>query len=241
MGEIGLWGWYHLAFFGLLLPIVALRSRRKLARMAEIPRKQFFVSVLVQQGIFVTVSLAVARSEIIPLFPHLIPTPQAWTLGALLLAVSWVAMRPLWRDAVARRDARVHLSMPSDRTERSLWLAISLAAGIGEEISYRGVMYTLLFRLLGEPVGAALAAALLFGAAHVVQGWRGIAVTTVFALAAQALVLYSGSLYVAIAWHVAYDVVAGLSYGRYGKEMGYSAPGEPQGIPGGPQAGEATQ
>jgi hypothetical protein len=56
-------------------------------------------------------------------------------------------------------------------------------------------------------------AALLFGAAHVVQGWRGIGVTTVFSLSAQALVLYSGSLYLAIAWHVAYDVVAGLSYG----------------------------
>jgi len=223
VGTIGLWGWYHLAFFGLLLPIVALRSRRKLARIAEIPRKQFFLSVLVQQGIFLTVSLAVARSEAIPLLPREFPTPQAWTLGALLLAVSWVAMRPLWRDAVARREPRVHLSMPSDRTERSLWVVVSLAAGIGEEISYRGVMYVLLFRLVGEPVEAAVAAALLFGAAHVVQGWRAIGITAVFALAAQALVLYSGSLYVAIAWHVAYDVVAGLSYGRYGKEMGYPA------------------
>ncbi|TFG49899.1 MAG: CPBP family intramembrane metalloprotease [Gemmatimonadales bacterium] len=232
MGAIGLWGWYHLIFFGLLLPVVALRSRRKLAQVASIPRKQFFISVLVQQGIFVTVSLVVARFESVPLFPHLFPTPQAWTLGALLLAVSWVAMRPLWRDAVAQRDPRVHLSMPSDRAERGLWLTISLAAGIGEEISYRGVMYTLLFRLMGEPVGAALAAAVLFGAAHVVQGWRGIGVTTVFALAAQALVLWSGSLYVAIAWHVTYDIVAGLSYGRYGREMGYPACASPTTVPG---------
>jgi membrane protease YdiL (CAAX protease family) len=223
VGAIGLWGWYHLVFFGLLLPVIALRSRRKLAQVASIPRKQFFISVLVQQGIFVTVSLVVARFEAVPLFPRLFPTPQAWTLGALLLAVSWVAMRPLWRDAVVRRDPRVHLSMPSDREERGLWLAISVAAGIGEEISYRGVMYTLLFRLMGEPVGAAVAAALLFGAAHVVQGWRGIGVTTVFAVAAQALVLWSGTLYVAIAWHVAYDIVAGLSYGRYGRELGYPA------------------
>ena len=223
MGEIGVWGWYHLVFFGLLLPVIALRSRRKLARIAEIPRKQFFISVLVQQGIFLTVSLAVARYETIPLFPRVLPSPQSWLLGALLFAVSWIAMRPLWRDAVARREPRVHLTMPSDPTERGLWLAISVAAGVGEEISYRGVMYVLLFRLVGEPVAAAVAAALLFGAAHVVQGWRGIGVTTVFALAAQALVLYSGSLYVAMAWHVAYDVVAGLSYGRYGREMGYPA------------------
>jgi membrane protease YdiL (CAAX protease family) len=223
VGEIGLWGWYHLVFFGLLLPVVALRSRRKLSQVASIPRKQFFVSVLVQQGIFLTVSLVVARSERIPLLPRVWPTPQAWTLGALLLAVSWVAMRPFWRDAVARREPRVHLSMPSDGTERGLWLVISVAAGIGEEISYRGVMYTLLQRLLGDPVRAAAGAAVLFGAAHVVQGWRAIGVTTVLALAAQALVLYSGSLYVAIAWHVAYDVVAGLSYGRYGREMGYPA------------------
>ena len=86
---------------GLLLPVIALRSRRKLANIAELPRKQFFISVLVQQGIFLTVSLAVARYEAIPLFPHTFPSPQAWILGALLLAVSWIAMRPLWRDAAA--------------------------------------------------------------------------------------------------------------------------------------------
>ena len=31
-----------------------------------------------------------------------------------------------------------------------------------------------------------------------------------------------GSLYVAMAVHIAYDITAGLSYGRLGKELGYS-------------------
>lgn len=226
---IGVWGWYHLAFFGVFLPYVALRSRRRLEEHGYPPRKAFFVSVILQQAIFVTISLIVAYLEWIPLFPPRLPTPQGVLLAGLFLAGSIVAMRPLWRDAVARREPRVQLSMPSDAEERRLWVGVSMAAGIGEEISYRGVMYTLLLRLAGDPLTAALGAAAVFGASHVVQGWKAVGITAVFALAAQGLALYSGSLYLAMAWHVAYDVVAGLTYGRLGRDLGFPAPQRSEG------------
>lgn len=37
------------------------------------------------------------------------------------------------------------------------------------------------------------------------------------------MVWLSGSLYVAMAVHIMYDVTAGISYGRLGKQLGYSA------------------
>jgi membrane protease YdiL (CAAX protease family) len=42
------------------------------------------------------------------------------------------------------------------------------------------------------------------------------------ALGFHALVWRAGSLYVAMAVHVAYDITAGITYGRLGKELGYS-------------------
>jgi membrane protease YdiL (CAAX protease family) len=226
---IGVWGWYHLAFFGVFLPYVAVRSRRRLEEHGYPPRKAFFVSVILQQAIFATMSLIVAYLERIPLFPPRLPAPQGVLLAGLFLAGSIVAMRPLWRDAVARREPRVQLSMPADAGERRLWVGVSVAAGIGEEISYRGVMYTLLLRLAGDPLTAALGAAAVFGASHIVQGWKAVWITAVFALAAQGLTLYSGSLYLAMAWHVGYDIVAGLTYGRLGRELGFPAPQRSEG------------
>ena len=43
-----------------------------------------------------------------------------------------------------------------------------------------------------------------------------------FALGFHALVWLSGSLYVAMAVHIAYDITAGITYGRLGKKFGYS-------------------
>jgi membrane protease YdiL (CAAX protease family) len=61
-----------------------------------------------------------------------------------------------------------------------------------------------------------------FGVAHFNQGCKSAAIIVFFALGFHALVWLSGSLYVAMAVHIAYDITAGLSYGRLGKEFGYS-------------------
>src|SRR5262249_2450239 len=58
-----------------------------------------------------------------------------------------------------------------------------------------------------------------FGLTHIIQGWRSVAIIVVFALGFHALVWLAGSLYVAMAVHVAYDITAGLSFGRLGREL----------------------
>ena len=224
---IGAWGWFHLACFGAVLPYLAVQSARRLASMSQRPRKQHFVSILLVQGVALVISLRVAQAEGIALFPAAVPPPLAIGVGAMMLILTYVALRPHCRNAVQRREPRVHFFMPRDAVERRLWVAVSLAAGTCEEITYRGVMYALLFRLAGDPLVAAIAAAALFGAAHAVQGWKGMGAVALIGLSLQGLVLLAGSLYVAIAVHVLYDLVAGFTCGKLGEELGYPNEGVP--------------
>jgi CAAX protease family protein len=95
-------------------------------------------------------------------------------------------------------------------------------AGIGEEITWRGVQTGLLAAVTGSYAIGALLSALSFGGAHAMQGWRSGRGIVLFALGSQALVWLTGSLYVAMAFHVLYDVTTGITYGRLGQKLGYT-------------------
>jgi membrane protease YdiL (CAAX protease family) len=142
-------------------------------------------------------------------------------LGAGLLAVLVLLMRPMWRKRVEQRSRKVWLFMPRTRRERLLWVGVSVAAGVSEEVTYRGVMFTILWRLTGSPLAAALIASSVFAISHVLQGWKSMAIIFGFAIAFQSIAWLSGSLYVAMVVHAAYDVTAGFCYGAYGEKLGY--------------------
>jgi membrane protease YdiL (CAAX protease family) len=112
--------------------------------------------------------------------------------------------------------------MPANAVERAWWIAVAVLAGISEEITWRGVQTALLSNLTGRLWIGAIICSISFGLGHMVQGWKSSAIIVFFALGFQALVWLSGSLYVAMAVHMAYDITAGLTYGRLGKEFGYS-------------------
>jgi membrane protease YdiL (CAAX protease family) len=166
-------------------------------------------------------SLAVAWVQHISLFPRVLPSWRDILAGVATYASAVLYMRPRWRRAVESNSQVVHLFMPSNRAERTWWFTVSLLAGIGEEIMWRGVQTGLLAAATGSYALAALLSALSFGGAHAVQGWRSVRVIVVFALGFQGLVWLTGSLYVAMAVHVCYDVTAGLAYGRLGRRLGY--------------------
>jgi membrane protease YdiL (CAAX protease family) len=96
-------------------------------------------------------------------------------------------------------------------------MGVALVVGISEEIFWRGVALSLLTELIGNPWMAAAIAAVAFGVAHAAQGKDGIAIATVMAMVLSALVIWAGGLYMAIAMHVIYDIVAGFDYGRMQK------------------------
>jgi membrane protease YdiL (CAAX protease family) len=218
-------GWFHLVFFCIVIPWAAWRSRRHLAEGHNPSRRRHFVAVLVQLLIFLGLSLWVARLEGLPVLAATAIEWPAAAGAALLLALGLLLMAPRWRRSVELRERNVHLFMPRDGTERALWVGISFAAAASEEVTYRGVMFLLLAGLTGSAWVGALVAAAVFGFSHVVQGWKSAGIVTGVALALHGLVAVSGSLYLAIAIHFLYDLIAGLAYGRLGHELGYPIEG----------------
>ena len=226
--EINPAGWSHLAYFGLLLPIMVVRGRMKIRNLkTPLPnRLRHFQMTSFSLVVLAAISLLVARVEWIELFPRTRPPLLAVLAGVVMLVATVALMRPRWRRAVEHRTpvgARVlHLCMPANAGERAWWIAVSVLAGISEEITWRGVQTALLSNLTGRLWTAAIICSISFGLAHMVQGWKSSAIIVFFALGFHALVWLGSSLYVAMAVHIAYDITAGLSYGRLGKEFGYS-------------------
>jgi membrane protease YdiL (CAAX protease family) len=204
---------------------------RRLARGPLPPRAPYYVAVLLQQLVLTAVSLGVAAALGLELFPPYRPRPGHLALGLGLLAAAILALAPLWRRQVRRRERFVALVAPRAPAERALWAAVSVAAGVGEEITYRGVLFAILEPLVGVP-GAVVLAAAAFGLGHLAQGWRAAPLVFGFALGFHALVLATGTLVIAIAVHAVYDLVAGFSYGRLAERYGY--PDDPGAQPNGP-------
>ena len=219
-------GVLHLVFFGILIPLLVLQAHFRIrsgAKALPDPARHFRKTAF-ELAMLATMSVLVARLTWIDLLAFdagkLVPGLAA---GAFLYLFAVLYMRPRWRKAVESRAPIVRLFMPRNAAERGWWIAVSVLAGVGEEITWRGVQTQLLHSVVGSLALAGLLSALSFGAAHFVQGWRSAATIVVFAIGFQLVVWASGSLFVAMLVHIAYDVTAGLAYGRLGRELGYKS------------------
>ena len=221
MSGIGPAGYAHIALFGIFLPYLAVKSARMLDARPFPPKAKHFVAIIVQLAIFGVFSALVARISWIVILPARAPSAKHWLLGAAVVTAMVVLMRPQWRKRVLKRSRRVWLFMPRTGRERALWTGCSLAAGISEEITYRGVLFALLWRLTGSALAAALLVASVFAVSHMLQGAKAAAIIFAISLAFQMLAWVSGSLYVGMAVHALYDILAGLHYGKYGRELDY--------------------
>lgn len=222
MQKIGVAGYVHLILFGLALPWAAFRSAAKLSSFPYPPRRRFYVGVLLQHLFFIGATGAVAFLERIPLLQPARQPVQSGAVVALVFVVAIGIMLPHWRRNVEDREPKIYLFMPGDAAEKSLWVLISAAAGIGEEITYRGVMWVLFARLTGSLWIAALITSVIFAVSHFMQGWTSIAAIFGFSLVFHAIVWLTGSLIPAIFLHFLYDLTAGMVYSHFAEKMGYN-------------------
>ncbi len=103
--------------------------------------------------------------------------------------------------------------MPVTGTEKALFVLLSVAAGVGEELAFRGFGVTALHLVTGSEWGAAALSSLAFGLIHGYQGWLGVWRTGIMGSILAAAFILSGSLWPAIIAHIVLDVVAGLLLG----------------------------
>lgn len=220
---LNLAGIYHLLVFAILVPILAIRSRRKLSKADALPinRLRHFKATSVMLMLFGALSLLTARSQHLSLFhAELTPLLIGLPVAIAFYAIAVITARPRWRKAVLSGKRLVQLFMPETVTERNWWLLVALFAGVSEEITWRGVQSSLVAQLVGSPWLGVVLCALMFAAAHLTQGWKSAGIIGVFGLGFQMLVWVSGSLYLPMLVHAAYDITAGLTYRKLGRELG---------------------
>jgi membrane protease YdiL (CAAX protease family) len=214
-------GVLFLAIVCLGLPYLAWKSSKRIGSgPLPIPRKRFFIQTILVQLYLVGIALVAVLRNRIHLFAKP-PSPlRAWLLAALFLAALLGAMR--WRWPHRRQESKEKLIrlLPRDRGDLAPYFALCLAAGVCEEIVYRGVTTVLLTRITGSLVAAIAIASVVFALAHVIQGRRATVVVFFIALGAHALVFLTQSLFPVMAVHALYDAIGGVLMSRwYAREV----------------------
>lgn len=178
-----------------LPPIVGLLVLGRIGAITELPRELWSASAMLR-----------GEAPAIEVDPFLALLFVTATIAALPLG-AFVTWRRLRKGKAAPAYLR-HVSalLPRDRSEVLLGAAISVAAGIGEELFFRLLLPIVLAAFVGG-IAAVVIATLLFGLAHAYQGWRGVTVTTLVGVLFTAMYLMSGSLAVAMLFHVAIDLM----------------------------------
>ncbi len=215
--ELGFLDTLALPAFLVLLPALALAQlpligKERLERMAVYLASGTTILVLGGMALFLGhwgVGLGALGLEGLPLSAFLL-----WTGGltgaGLLLALLF---RPLERWISGGPPPFLLHLLPRNSEERATFAGLSLAAGWGEEMVYRGYVPALLLAVGMDPWGAFGVSAVSFGLLHAYQGPVGILRTAVMGLLLALPVIFTGSLFPAMAAHALYDVLAGLVLG----------------------------
>lgn len=103
--------------------------------------------------------------------------------------------------------------LPRTPAERRMFAGLSVLAGFGEEVVFRGFLLAVLTPALGDVWTALVVSSLAFGVLHVYQGPFGIARTAALGGLLGASVIVDGSLWPAVIVHVLVDLVGGLVIG----------------------------
>jgi membrane protease YdiL (CAAX protease family) len=133
----------------------------------------------------------------------------AGALGGLMLAQSAaVEGRPETHGQVRAAVAPMAELLPADRSDLHGFVALSITAGVCEEVLFRGLLPWYLAQALGPWGGQALALA-AFGAAHAYLGATAVVRAVLAGLVAAALYVWSGSLLPSMLLHALVDVAGG--------------------------------
>jgi len=111
-------------------------------------------------------------------------------------------------DRLRQRMRHLEVMLPHERRELPAFGALSVTAGICEELLFRGYLIWYFVHWLGL-IPAAILTSVLFGVGHLYQGVRGIMVTALFGAFLAAIYLVTGSLIMPMILHAAMDLHSG--------------------------------
>jgi len=136
-------------------------------------------------------------------------------IGTLLLW-SGLRLRPKAQRIREKLSDRAEALLPDTLTEQCWFAAVSIGAGINEELIFRGFLfwYCTLWLPHLNSLECALVASLIFGMAHLYQGWKGVVSTAFVGLIFAGLYVLTGNLLVPVVAHATADLRALLIFWR---------------------------
>jgi membrane protease YdiL (CAAX protease family) len=112
-------------------------------------------------------------------------------------------------------NANVSRMLPQSRTEITLWIFLSLSAGICEEFTTRGYLQKQLSGFLKNATAGLFAQGIIFGAAHAYQGPKQMFTIAVLGCMLGWLAQWQQSLRPGMLSHFLQDVIGGLAHGGH--------------------------
>ena len=209
-------GYLLLAFAGVFLPIVIVKSARRIGtRPLPISRSRFYKQTIIFQLLLAALSAWTASTHGI----LSMPLPQrpllSWGAAVLMYVVMLFALKLRWPSRSEASRRRLYEILPHNAEEMAPYVLVCIVAGTAEEIIYRGVMTALVQSLTGIALMTIVLLSISFAAAHAMQGLRSMMGIFVIALACHALVWLAQSLIPVMVVHFAYDLTAGILIPRW--------------------------
>jgi len=101
--------------------------------------------------------------------------------------------------------------LPHSPVEKTFWIALSISAGVTEELCFRGFVLTRMTVLTGSVWPGVILGSLSFGLGHLYQGWAGVVLIGVYGLMFSLLFIARGSLIPCIIAHALQDILAAFA------------------------------
>lgn len=213
--------WVFLAYLALGEPLLGVRLYRLLQGGSRTRLTVYATTVywqwLLALGVVILFLISGRSLRLLGLYnPHGFVWPSG-TLGGLLAGlvagllfgnILIVLRRGRRRSSRPPQVGHIAALLPRTAHERWAFAGVAATAGVCEEILYRGLpVYALQhqFPALG-PVFVVAAVGLLFGAAHVYQGWLGVVTTTILGALLAGLYLATGALWTPMLVHFLVDL-----------------------------------
>ncbi len=154
---------------------------------------------------------------------------------AVLVAVNVLAIIALRDTDTIPAAGDILALLPRNRSELGYGAALSVNAGVVEELLFRVALPSLLFGITGDATLSVVLAVIAFGGLHVYQGVAGVLTSTVIGAMLMGVYLVTGSIVAAIVLHVLIDlrslVLIPVIVNRVHQRPGtYSAPARPASV-----------
>jgi hypothetical protein len=189
-------------------------ARKRIASGDRDAKVKLYRSLVAEQIATTAAVLALWGSGAVPAASLGLAAPRSWTwsmagLLAILSGLAWSSLQLRPKAAKIRQKIQdgIGALLPSSHRERTWWGAVSLGAGISEELVCRGFLlyYCMVYLPHTNLAERVVLTSLVFGLAHIYQGWKGAVAAGILGAAFACIYLVTGSLLLPVVIHAAVD------------------------------------